>query len=143
VTRINIVSPLKHSANMTDEPQTLKASFADAEAKRKSLDTIFDSGSDSYQEYVASAIAKYQECIRIAAEVSLFSSNETLEDIASSDLQFVSYALATSITRCKKNKALRGCSYIDIYSPTSTPPPSSSVYAPATARPSYSKPAQS
>jgi len=74
---------------MADEPQSLRTCYADAELKRKSLDSIFDTNSDNYQENLSSAIAKYEECVRIAAEVSLFSTNETLEDISSGDLQCV------------------------------------------------------
>jgi len=74
---------------MADEPQSLRACYTDAESKRKALDSIFDTNSDNYQENLASAIAKYEECVRIAAEVSLFSTNETLEDISSGDLQCV------------------------------------------------------
>lgn len=74
---------------MADEPQSLRACYADAESTRKALDSISDTNSDNYQENLASAIAKYEECVRIAAEVSLFSTNETLEDISSGDLQCV------------------------------------------------------
>jgi len=74
---------------MADEPQSLRACYTDAECKRRNLDTIFDTNSDNYQENLTSAIAKYEECVRIAAEVSLFSTNETLEDISSGDLQYL------------------------------------------------------
>lgn len=72
-----------------DEPQSLRSCFAEAETKRRGLEKFFDSNSDSFQENLASAITKYEECVRIAADVALFSINETLEDISSGDLQCV------------------------------------------------------
>jgi len=74
---------------MTNESPTLRTCFEDAEAKRKVLETAFDSNSATFQENLTSAIEKYEECVKIAAQVSFFSPNETLEDVSSGDLQLV------------------------------------------------------
>ncbi|KAB8342910.1 hypothetical protein FH972_022507 [Carpinus fangiana] len=73
---------------MTDDPQSLREHWSVAEAQRQKLENAFDSTSATFQENLAAAIAKYEQCVKIAREVSLFSSNETLEDVASVDLQY-------------------------------------------------------
>ncbi|RYC56454.1 hypothetical protein CHU98_g9757 [Xylaria longipes] len=45
--------------------------------------------SPSYQEDVAAAIQQYEECVQIIDKISLFSRNESLEDIATSDLPYL------------------------------------------------------
>lgn len=74
---------------MSEQSPTLRVCFEEAEAKRKTLENAFDSNSADFQENLTSAIEKYEECVKIAAQVSLFSPNESLEDIASGDLQCV------------------------------------------------------
>lgn len=74
---------------MEDDPQTLKSCWTQAERHRRNLENSLDSNGDAFQENVASAIAQYQECLKIAAQISLFSSNETLEDVSSHDLQYL------------------------------------------------------
>jgi immunoglobulin-binding protein 1 len=70
-----------------DQPKSIRALFLGAEQNRKALDSIYDNNSDEYQETLLTAIATYEECLKAAEQVSLFSPNETLEDISSSDLQ--------------------------------------------------------
>jgi immunoglobulin-binding protein 1 len=70
-----------------EEPQSLKALFADAESKRESLDEFPDSNTETFQENLRSAIAAYEGCLKVVDRISLFSSNETLEDVSSNDLQ--------------------------------------------------------
>ncbi|GME62055.1 TAP42-like protein [Neofusicoccum parvum] len=69
------------------QPQSLRGLFASAEVKRKELEASYDSNSDAYQQKLNSAIATYEECLRVADRVSLFSPNETLEDVSSGDIQ--------------------------------------------------------
>ena len=68
------------------QPQSLRALFSSAEAKRKDLEATYDSNSDAYQQKLSSAIATYEECLKVADRVSLFSPNETLEDVSSGDI---------------------------------------------------------
>lgn len=74
---------------MTEENQSLRSLYNDAEAKRRSLETALSSSSSTYQENLLSAIATYEECLKVADRVTLFSPNETLEDVSSGDLQYV------------------------------------------------------
>jgi immunoglobulin-binding protein 1 len=72
---------------MTDEPQSLRGLFARAERGREELSSSYQTDSPTYQENLSTTIATYEECLKVAEQVSLFSPNETLEDISSSDLQ--------------------------------------------------------
>jgi immunoglobulin-binding protein 1 len=82
-----------------DEPQSLRECYSAAEAQRKSLENAFDSTDATFQENLASAIAKYKQCLKISDEVSIFSPNETLEDVSSSDLQYANTLLRAERTR--------------------------------------------
>jgi immunoglobulin-binding protein 1 len=75
---------------MDTQPRSLRELFADAEHDRKGLERPGESTtSASFQENLANAIATYEECLKVASRVSLFSPNETLEDINSKDLQYL------------------------------------------------------
>jgi hypothetical protein len=80
----------KHAfpANMESEPQSLRGLFSRAERTREELSSSYEPNSPTYQENLRATIATYEECLKIAEQVSLFSPNETLEDISSSDLQY-------------------------------------------------------
>jgi hypothetical protein len=73
---------------MANEPQTLRGLFSRAERIREDLSSSYETNSPTYQENLSAAIATYEECLKISKQVSLFSPNETLEDISSSDLQY-------------------------------------------------------
>ncbi|KAK4126223.1 TAP42-like protein [Parathielavia appendiculata] len=75
---------------MGDEPRSLKAVFADAEAKRLALDgSQLPQNSPEYQATVSSAVKLYQECLSLIDALSLFSPNESLEDLSTTDLPFL------------------------------------------------------
>jgi immunoglobulin-binding protein 1 len=71
------------------EPQNIRSLFMTAERAREQLAASYDTNSETFQENLTRTIATYQECLKLADQVSLFSSNETLEDVSSSDLQYV------------------------------------------------------
>ncbi|KAI1102778.1 TAP42-like family protein [Jackrogersella minutella] len=74
---------------MSEESRTLKSAFQAAEEKRITLERTYQATSSTYQEDLAEALKLYQECIQIAIKISLFSPNEELEDIATSDLPYL------------------------------------------------------
>ncbi|KAH9882093.1 hypothetical protein J1614_001265, partial [Plenodomus biglobosus] len=74
---------------MTDEPQSIRGLFLTAERVRQSLLSSYEPNSPAYQENLTMTIATYEECLKLAEQVSLFSPNETLEDISSSELQYM------------------------------------------------------
>jgi immunoglobulin-binding protein 1 len=73
---------------MTD--QNIRTLFRLAESKRNAVETSRDSSSSIYRENLAAAIATFENCRQLADRLSLFSPNETLEDIATGDLQYAS-----------------------------------------------------
>jgi len=70
------------------EPESsIRGLFASAKAQRKELDSA-DPTTSLYQENLQAAIASLEECRRLAERISLFSSNEAEDDVASGDLQY-------------------------------------------------------
>ncbi|CAL3962755.1 hypothetical protein PZA11_000181 [Diplocarpon coronariae] len=76
--------------------QSIKSLFRLAEQQRKDIEASWDSNTTAYQQNVAAAIATYDDCLKLADRLSLFSPNETLEDLTSGDLQYllINYRLA-------------------------------------------------
>jgi len=72
---------------MAEEAQSLRAVYGTAESTRKELEVASNTNSPAYQEKVDAALKAYEQCLRIADQISLFSPNESLEDISSTDLQ--------------------------------------------------------
>lgn len=71
-----------------EEPQTLRSLFETAKAEKSSLEARTDKNTDQYRSDVNATIANFEECQRLVGLLSLFSSNEALEDIATGDLQY-------------------------------------------------------
>ena len=66
---------------MADESRSLRSVYDEAEQKRNTIENSFDSNSSAFQENLLSAIQLYEQCVTIANRISLFSPNESLEDI--------------------------------------------------------------
>ncbi|KAI1211026.1 TAP42-like family protein [Annulohypoxylon truncatum] len=81
---------------MSQESRTLKSVFQAAEKQRIALEGTYEANSPTYQEDLANTIELYHECTQIINKISLFSPNEELEDIATSDLPYllVNYRIA-------------------------------------------------
>jgi immunoglobulin-binding protein 1 len=75
--------------NMAEPPSNLRTLYREAESHRTDLDQFSNTISDSYQETLASAILSYEACLQLASSISLFSPNESLEDISSPDLEYL------------------------------------------------------
>ncbi|KAF2682136.1 type 2A phosphatase-associated protein 42 [Lentithecium fluviatile CBS 122367] len=73
-----------------EEPKTIRALFLTAERLRNDLSGSYDLNSSTYQENLTTAIATYESCLKLAEQVSLFSPNEILDDVSSSDIQYMS-----------------------------------------------------
>jgi hypothetical protein len=69
--------------------QSIKSLFSSAERQRKDIEASWDSNTAEYQQNLAAAIKTYDDCLKLADRLSLFSPNETLEDVTSGDLQSV------------------------------------------------------
>jgi len=75
---------------MSNDDQSIRGLFSKAERIREELAASYEPNSPTYQENLENAIATYVQCLKKADDFSLFSPNETLEDISSSDIQYVS-----------------------------------------------------
>lgn len=75
--------------------QSIKSLFSSAESQRKDIEASWDSNTAAYQQNLAAAIATYDDCLQLADRLSLFSPNETLEDLTSGNLQCVFTAVST------------------------------------------------
>ncbi|USP75975.1 uncharacterized protein yc1106_03249 [Curvularia clavata] len=86
---------------MSNEPQSLRGLFSKAEKAREELSSSYEPNSPTYQEKLSTTIATYEECLKVAEQVSLFSPNESLEDISSTDLQYlaINYHLAELVQK--------------------------------------------
>lgn len=69
--------------------QSIRSLFTSAERQRQEIESSWDSNTAAYQQNVAAAIATYDDCLKLADRLSLFSPNETLEDVSSIDLQYI------------------------------------------------------
>lgn len=86
---------------MANEDRSLRSVYEEAEQKRSSVENSFDSNSSTFQENLLLAIKLYEQCLNIADHLSLFSPNETLEDIGTADLQYLllNYRVAELVLR--------------------------------------------
>ena len=67
---------------------SLRSLFASAQAKRKDLESYPDTTTSLHQEKLLAAIETFEECREVASRLSLFSTNESEDDILSGDLQY-------------------------------------------------------
>lgn len=74
---------------MAEQPTNLRSLYRQAESQRSELDNYPNTISDTYQQNLASAIASYEECLKLVHSLSLFSPNEDLEDLNSRDLEYL------------------------------------------------------
>ncbi|KAH8602111.1 TAP42-like protein [Bisporella sp. PMI_857] len=99
---ISISQSFASSAELTNmADQSIKSLYNTAESRRKNIDSSWETNTATYQQNLASAIATYEDCLQLADRLSLFSPNETLEDLTSGDLQYllINYRLAELIAR--------------------------------------------
>lgn len=73
----------------SQNPETnLRGLFASAKAQRKDLESYPDTASSLYQENLLAAIETFEECRDLANRLSIFSTNESEDDVSSGDLQY-------------------------------------------------------
>lgn len=75
---------------MDTQPETLHALFSRAKSHRKALDLP----SSENTPQLSDVITEFEECQRRIAQLSLFSANESLDDIATGDLQYVTVPIS-------------------------------------------------
>jgi immunoglobulin-binding protein 1 len=73
---------------MEEQPKSIRALFLSAESARQALSRVSSpTNSPTYQDSLTNTIATYEQCLQLSQQVSLFSPNETLDDVSSTDLQ--------------------------------------------------------
>lgn len=72
---------------MAEEPRSLRDLFTSAKSQKEALESGLSSDTDEYREKVNATITKLEECQQLISKLSLFSPNETLDDISTADLQ--------------------------------------------------------
>ncbi|KAM0803009.1 tapa protein [Usnea florida] len=79
----------------------IRSIFTSAKIQRNELESSSEPTSSAYQENLQAAISSLEECRKIADRISLFSPNETEDDISSGDLQYllIDYYLADLILK--------------------------------------------
>ncbi|EEP80387.1 hypothetical protein UREG_05229 [Uncinocarpus reesii 1704] len=87
-------------ATMEEEPQSLQALFASAKAQKKAVETV-PINDPTLTDRFNSAVHAFEACQKQISKFSIFSSNESLEDIATADLQYatVDYLFAELLQR--------------------------------------------
>ncbi|CAG9997864.1 unnamed protein product [Clonostachys byssicola] len=73
----------------SDTPQSLRALFDAAEAKRQTVESSYDGSSPTYASELEAAISLYTKTHEAIAASSLFSPNEGIEDVSTSELPFL------------------------------------------------------
>ncbi|KAI1916607.1 Type 2A phosphatase-associated protein 42 [Ophidiomyces ophidiicola] len=73
---------------MDEEPKSLQILFSSAKAQKKSLESAPNTNDEAYQDQLDSTLQLFETCHKLIAKLSLFSPNESLEDITTADLQF-------------------------------------------------------
>lgn len=73
---------------MDESSQSLQAVFESAKAQKKSLESDSAASNGQYQEQLSAAISTFARCQSMVSQLSVFSRNESVEDIATADLQY-------------------------------------------------------
>ena len=76
---------------MAMPPSNIRALFATGQTQRKQLESSWEASSSLYQENLRAALGTFEECRILADRISMFSQNETEDDVSSGDLQYGSY----------------------------------------------------
>ena len=74
---------------MEEQPQTLRSLFDEAEQKRLRLEGAYESTTPSYRDDVATTTRAYESCVELVQRLALFSPNESLDDVSTSDLPYL------------------------------------------------------
>ncbi|KAL9108459.1 MAG: hypothetical protein Q9227_006793 [Pyrenula ochraceoflavens] len=87
---------------MDDSDHSLRATFDNARQKQKALETGSDLSTSSSDETLRQAITELEECVSLISRLSIFSSNESLEDVTTADIRYLAteYFLAQLLLRC-------------------------------------------
>lgn len=80
--------PASTIVTMSEPQQSLRELFNTALARRSQLESL-QSASEQYRENLLAVLSTFEKCRELASELSLFSPNESEDDISSGDLQYL------------------------------------------------------
>ncbi|KAI1925804.1 Type 2A phosphatase-associated protein 42 [Ophidiomyces ophidiicola] len=94
---------------MDEEPKSLQILFSSAKAQKKSLESAPNTNDEAYQDQLDSTLQLFETCHKLIAKLSLFSPNESLEDITTADLQYLAfdYLFAELLQRARSDDRLK------------------------------------
>ena len=72
---------------MDRQPQNLQALFASAKAQKEALENDSPVNNPQYQDKLDATISAFENCLKLVSNLALFSSNESLEDVSTTDLK--------------------------------------------------------
>ncbi|KAI5840701.1 TAP42-like protein [Morchella snyderi] len=75
--------------NEQEDSTSLRSIFDTASRLRVEIEESYDYQSDVYQDKLRAAVTSYQKCKDLIDQISLFSSNEGLEDVSSSEIRYI------------------------------------------------------
>lgn len=79
-------SVCRTNTEIMEEPQSLRSLFQSARNDKTTLESRGDTNTEAYRVAVNATIAKFRECQRQISILSLFSSNESLDDVSTGDI---------------------------------------------------------
>ncbi|RPA90241.1 TAP42-like protein [Choiromyces venosus 120613-1] len=113
---------------MSENQESLRSLYDSGERLQKEIEDSYDYNSSGYQEKLQTAIRTYQECRGLVGQISLFSTNESLEDVVSSEIRYmlVDYHLANltskqqspdraSVLKLSKSRYMKFLNLCDAY----------------------------
>jgi len=72
---------------MSGNQESLRSLYDSGERLRKEIEDSYDYNSPAYQQRLQTAIRTFRECENLVDQISLFSVNESLEDVVSSEIR--------------------------------------------------------
>lgn len=84
---------------MDGQPQNLQALFASAKIQKEALENDSPVNNPQYQDKLDATISAFENCLKLVLNVALFSSNESLEDVSTTDLKCETPLLPDAIQR--------------------------------------------
>ena len=79
---------------MDEGPKSLQALFSSAKSQKKALESSPSINDPSHEDQLNSAVRAFEACQKLISKLSIFSPNESLDDIATVDLQYLSSLLS-------------------------------------------------
>jgi immunoglobulin-binding protein 1 len=75
-------------SNHHEAESSIRTLLTEADALKEELGSYPDSNSDEYQSKLSAALKKYEDAKDVVARASMFSLNESLEDMATADMRY-------------------------------------------------------